>query len=342
MAKIFISHAVADKELVDAFTDFLQTGCGVKIEDIFCSSLEGMNIPEGSNFVDVIQESLKDAAFVIMIITPSYYESVFCLCELGAAWILQHNSFPLVVPPLTFGDLRAVLSPLQSGVINNSEDLANLLDRLRQIGLTQIATARFGLKRDAFIEKFRSLTIKGRTNVSAKEHEALQAKYNEALQATIESEAEVAKWKKRFEELVPKKDKDDVAAIILSDSAEPEAFDSLIKAFRDDSRRLPRTALEALFKEVRGEQYCLPQSFGNEQIHYEAEKAAEKEIIKKDDNLVTLVDSHPLVSEAKTALKKLSAFMKGASGDFTNSYISKNKHQFSIHNRDFWRSNLGL
>lgn len=111
MGKIFISHAVADKELVDAFVDFLQTGCGVSHEDIFCSSLEGMTIPEGSSFVQFMEETLRGADFVIMIITPSYYESIFCVCELGATWILQHNNFPLLVPPLDWSDFKAVLNP---------------------------------------------------------------------------------------------------------------------------------------------------------------------------------------------------------------------------------------
>ena len=64
MGKIFISHAVADKDLVDAFVDFLQTGCGVKHEDMFCSSLEGMTIPEGSSFVHFMEDTLREADFV--------------------------------------------------------------------------------------------------------------------------------------------------------------------------------------------------------------------------------------------------------------------------------------
>src|SRR5262245_59010999 len=44
-----------------------------------------------------------------MVITPAYYESAFCLCELGATWIMGSEAMPLLVPPLDYDDLKAVL-----------------------------------------------------------------------------------------------------------------------------------------------------------------------------------------------------------------------------------------
>jgi hypothetical protein len=69
---IFISHAGADKELVDAFVDLLQTGLDIRQDDIFCSSLEGHSIPHGTNFIEFIKGKLNSANFVISIITPRY------------------------------------------------------------------------------------------------------------------------------------------------------------------------------------------------------------------------------------------------------------------------------
>ncbi len=42
---LFISHAEVDKPLVDPFVDLLQTGIDVPRTSIFCTSLEGMGIP---------------------------------------------------------------------------------------------------------------------------------------------------------------------------------------------------------------------------------------------------------------------------------------------------------
>lgn len=342
MGKIFISHAVADVELVDAFVDFLQTACGVKTEDIFCTSIEGMNIPDGSSFETFIKEKMQDASFVIMIITPSYYESVFCLCELGATWVLQHNNFPLLVPPLTFADLKAVLSPLQAGKINDESDLANLFDRLTKAGFANTTTARFGLKKDAFIEKFKTLKIKGRTNVSAKEHDELKAKYDAAVEATLEYDKEIKKLNSQFKELASKKDPTDVNAILLAHSDEPEKFEALINEFKAAAAKLPRAAMEAMFHGERSETYHLPHHYGSEHIHEGSKDAAQRQFIKLDGNEVSLMDSHPLVFSALQKLTELRKFMGTASNALIEKYESDHEHPFSIRNRDFWEKNLGL
>jgi hypothetical protein len=40
-SKVFISHAVADKKLVDALVDLLQVGCNLSTQQIFASSIDG-------------------------------------------------------------------------------------------------------------------------------------------------------------------------------------------------------------------------------------------------------------------------------------------------------------
>ncbi len=80
---IFISHASDDKELVDALADLIQLGIGVPPDRIFCTSLEGQGVPKGKNFIDFIKEEIQEPALVIVLLTPRYYESLFCVCELG-------------------------------------------------------------------------------------------------------------------------------------------------------------------------------------------------------------------------------------------------------------------
>lgn len=342
MAKIFVSHAVADKELVDVFVDFLQTACGVKVDDIFCSSLEGMTIPEGKPFVEFIESRMNDAEIVIMILTPAFYESVFCLCELGATWILKHNNFPLLVPPLEFSDLKAVLSPRHGAKINEPSDLANLFDRLKSLGVANVATARFDLKRDAFLAKLKTLKIQGRTNIPAKDYEDLKKKYDDSVKEMISYEEAIAKLKTQFDELATKKDADDVNAVLLAGSTEPENFARLAKDVRAVMRKLPSTAVEAMFSKERREKYVLPDYYGNESSHQDAKKAAEKQIIELDGMTATLIDSHPLVREANKAVRELGQFMDNVTEPFSVTYEEENGHQLSLDNRDFWETNLGL
>ena len=46
---------------------------------------------------------------MIALLTPNYYASAFCLCELGGTWVLSKDFLPFVTPLAGFGDLKAVL-----------------------------------------------------------------------------------------------------------------------------------------------------------------------------------------------------------------------------------------
>lgn len=95
---IFISHAVADMPVIDYFYDLLQKSCNLQNEEIIYTSVEGAGIATGKGFVDWIKKNMKDATLVILFLTPNYYASNFCVAEMGAAWALDKDVFPLVVP----------------------------------------------------------------------------------------------------------------------------------------------------------------------------------------------------------------------------------------------------
>ncbi|MCC7213022.1 MAG: toll/interleukin-1 receptor domain-containing protein [Candidatus Brocadia sp.] len=120
---IFISHAVANKELADKLVDLLETGIGISDSNIFCSSVEGIGIPSGNNFSDFIRTQISNSKVAILLLTPEYFKSIFCLCELGASWILSHNIIPLLVPPSEYSDVTAVLAGVQVRKINKKPDL---------------------------------------------------------------------------------------------------------------------------------------------------------------------------------------------------------------------------
>lgn len=81
--KLFISHAVADKTLVKAFVDLIVNGIGVDRRDIFCSSLKGHGISPGERFEAYIRDRLDEATCAVALISPNFYSSSFCMCELG-------------------------------------------------------------------------------------------------------------------------------------------------------------------------------------------------------------------------------------------------------------------
>jgi hypothetical protein len=127
MPSIFISHASADKPIIDHFFDLVQTGCNIRLEDIFCTSIDGAGIETGSEFVDWIHRHIHFADLVILVVTPNYFASKFCVAEMGAAWALERNVFPMILPNMP-RDIGAVMIGRQTAVIDQG-GLDDLRDR---------------------------------------------------------------------------------------------------------------------------------------------------------------------------------------------------------------------
>lgn len=152
MKKIFISHASEDKALVDIFIDLLDTGTQLTQNDIFCSSVKGMGIPNYKEFVENIKNNLKEAQLVIVILSRKFVASGFCNCELGATWFAQKNCFALVVPPLRFEDVEGVMAGKQVGMITDSSALDELKDCLKTTLSVEAVTSRWNEKKTGFLQ----------------------------------------------------------------------------------------------------------------------------------------------------------------------------------------------
>ena len=62
MSGVFVSHAFADKSLVDEFVDtVIRLGCALKSEDIFYSSGEDTGIPTGSDLLNHVRGKVGEA-----------------------------------------------------------------------------------------------------------------------------------------------------------------------------------------------------------------------------------------------------------------------------------------
>ena len=91
----------------------------------------------GQDFKARIKSEIDVASISIALVTPSFYQSTFCMCELGAIWASEKTFFPIVVPPIVVSDLRAVANGLQAIDVSTS----NHLDKLRDEILEKIEVA---------------------------------------------------------------------------------------------------------------------------------------------------------------------------------------------------------
>jgi hypothetical protein len=81
---VFISFAARDRAIALRFHDLLRAGCNLTEEQVFVTARPDQLDP-GTTFVEAIRASLRSTAVVVLLLTPAYYESRFCLAELGAA-----------------------------------------------------------------------------------------------------------------------------------------------------------------------------------------------------------------------------------------------------------------
>lgn len=129
--RVFLSHAAVDKALVDDLKTMLQRAVGLHPDEFFYSSGKGTGVPAGRNFVEYIRSQMDDSAFVIAVITPAFRSSEFCLAELGAVWLATDKDFyPLCVPSVDRGDLKATLTGIHVERLDERAALAALLQRI--------------------------------------------------------------------------------------------------------------------------------------------------------------------------------------------------------------------
>src|SRR5580704_16581214 len=131
MPRIFISHASADKPLVDPFvTTIVQLGCEVSKDLIFYSSGEDTGVPWGSTLNSYIRSQMESVSLVVAIISPTFQTRPFCVAELGAAWSQVGKLFPIAVPGLEYTDMQGVLAGLSVRTLSDSAALDELHDQV--------------------------------------------------------------------------------------------------------------------------------------------------------------------------------------------------------------------
>lgn len=164
--KIFISHSSQDKEYVTCLVDFLED-IGLKGNQLFCSSVPGYGIPLDEDIYNYLKQQFQEHDLhVILILSDNYYQSVACMNEMGAAWILQSKYTTILLLGFEFKEIKGAINPRKIGIkldsdpIEVKEKLGQLKNVLSQeFGLAQISDVRWERKRDSFIDTITQLKM---------------------------------------------------------------------------------------------------------------------------------------------------------------------------------------
>lgn len=165
--KVFISHASKDKSFVELFVNLLED-IGLSETEIVCSSIPGYGIPLGKDIYDWLSEQFQNCDLhIIFILSDNYYNSVACLNEMGAAWVLKQKYDTVLLPEFDFPQIKGAINPQQIGIKLDS-DCTELNQRLNELKdslidefeLQSLSAAKWERHRNEFVNKIASVSEK--------------------------------------------------------------------------------------------------------------------------------------------------------------------------------------
>lgn len=129
--KIFISHSSKDEKVCTAFVLLLEA-IGISENVILYSSSPRHGIPGDEDIFSYLRRHISEGITVFYMLSDNYYESVYCLNEMGAAWIAQ-NDFSIFLLPNFTGNIKGVIDSKRKGFnIVNPIELTQLKRKLTQ------------------------------------------------------------------------------------------------------------------------------------------------------------------------------------------------------------------
>lgn len=164
--KLFISHAILDKKIVEIFVRLLEA-IGVTRQQLFCSSINAYGIPQGAgNIYNYIQSEMSnDNLFVIMMLSKNYYNSYMCLNEMGAAWIKKSKYQSILLPGFDFPNIMGAVDPRDicfklDDLENRNYSLNELKDRIiEHLELTFSDSSLWERYRDIFTKEIDTIAM---------------------------------------------------------------------------------------------------------------------------------------------------------------------------------------
>lgn len=106
--KLFISHSSLDRKYVDQFVELLKR-FGFREKDIFYSSNITTGVKPGELIFDRLKSELTDSPVVLYFLSKNYYESVICLNEMGASWVMTDKHYPIALPDFSPDEIAGAI-----------------------------------------------------------------------------------------------------------------------------------------------------------------------------------------------------------------------------------------
>ncbi|MGM0214555.1 toll/interleukin-1 receptor domain-containing protein [Enterococcus sp. AZ109] len=108
--EVFISHSSKDQAYATIFVELLKS-FGFREKDIFCSSTYSTGIVYGERIFERLKSELTDGPIMLYLLSQNYYESVVCLNEMVASWMMSEHHYPVALPHF---DVQKIVGAISS------------------------------------------------------------------------------------------------------------------------------------------------------------------------------------------------------------------------------------
>ena len=343
--EIFISHASKDKSLVKLFVEqILRLGLEVKTDHIFCTSLEGMDIKNGTDFRNQIQGALQSAKVIILIITPNYKASEVCQNEMGAAWASGKKVIPLIVEPINYKSVGVLMEPLQIPRISDATALSKLKDDITQeLGITSTKTDLWDTAKAGFLSELavKLADIKFPKSLSEKEIEQIMLESQKLGEQAALAAKKISDLQTKYEALSKEKGATATEKIDEKfDDREPlEKFKVLTKEVKEALSPFARVVQAIIVCDHFGALYDPPL----DENSVELDSSSRKKQIRYDEGHFNVNDENRDVKALRSAISKLQKFIEQETNDqFPDLYEKDYESPLEPDNQEFWEEHFGL
>ena len=343
--RIFISHANKDKYITDSFIDLiLDIGLSIDIvQDVFSTSYEGTRIKTGADWRESIKEAIQNAKVVFLFISPYYKESEVCQNEMGAAWVLNSNTIPFMIDPITYDTVGVLTEVKQISKLLDENALDEIKDKLvEDLGLSvaSISSARWTTKKREFIIKCQKHLEKEENKypipLARDEFEKIKASNREFETIISEQLEEKEKLQQKIEALKRIKDKAAVAAVERS-FKESDAFEEFENKTREVAKLLNQNAgivNGVIFNDYAKKDLTIEWSAYRSDID---DAIAANEI--EADEEITVNWENRTMRRLRQALNDFATYMHQFDDDseFLEQFDERYKCDFELNNILFWK-----
>ncbi|MBH0323399.1 toll/interleukin-1 receptor domain-containing protein [Bacillus cereus] len=353
--EFFISHATADRELVSEFVDFMEVALKVDRSKIYCTSGIGTKtIRTGTNFIEDIKKNVIGTKVVIFILTPNYFKSNFCLAELGAAWALNSDIYPILIPPTPIEVLKSTPLSESSQVItlNTLDDIVGIADEFIDMKVAKYGGAKLLNTRANRLLDWIKENCSFETNdmISKAEYLSLQSELESLKESISQKNMELVSLQSEREAPLKLERARITEHIYMEEEEETisswDSFNQFVRIVRKSLSELDDIVISAIYFDEfhRGEAKFWPVQ--NDFINWNTvtELTAKKLIyIDQDDCQITPNYEEYLVEEAVNLLHALSRCISSdIDSEMKREFARNHKFNLDFKSKMFWEEILNV